>query len=242
VYRLDQAGCEADAPSGGQDCYAAAWRAGSGGNAIYGRVVRTQSRIVLQYWLFYYDNVLFLPVAGLGTFWQSHEGDWEVVNVILGKNEAPLKAAYSQHCSGQKLAWGNVRKAPARSTHPLVYVALGSHANYFAPGVGASGQIPVKAACIPAFVPQVMRPFVTDQVLGGSRVKSATILKIEGTPWSVFGGRWGETEYFFTPVAIPATPPFPAVPANTAVPVGVAPASPANQDNWNVAKVLVWPS
>jgi hypothetical protein len=61
-------------------------------------------------------------------------------------------------------------------------------------------------------------------------------------PWSGFGGRWGETEYFFTPVAIPTAPPFPAVPANTALPVGVAPASPANQDNWNVAKVLAWPS
>ncbi len=40
---------------------------------MYGRVVRTDTRIVLQYWLFYYDNPLLLPPTPVGTFWQSHE-------------------------------------------------------------------------------------------------------------------------------------------------------------------------
>ena len=254
AYRLDQVGCEADAPLAGRDCYAAAWERGAGGDAVYGRVVRTSSQILLQYWLFYYDNPLVLPpIPGLGTFWQSHEGDWEVVNVVLGPDEAPLEAAYSQHCSGQRKAWAGVEKWPAGSTHPVAYVALGSHANYFAPGVGALGAIPINPTCIPAFVPVTLRPFVVDQALDGSAtgavvgppaagrgVVHASITKIEDEWWASFGGRWGESEYFFTPVPI-SVPPFPPVPANTAVPLGLAPASPANQANWDPATVLGWP-
>jgi hypothetical protein len=244
-YRLDQAGCEADAPLAGRDCYTAAWSEGGGGDAVYGRVVRTDDRIVLQYWLFYYHNPLLLPPTPFGVFWQSHEGDWEVVNVILDADETPLEAAYSQHCTGQRKAWADVEKSPAGGTHPVAYVALGSHANFFAPGAGPLGAIPINPACIPAGVPAF--PFLVDQVLDGSAaggvvgppgsgVDGATIHRIEGTAWSVFGGRWGESEYFFTPVAIPP------VPANTAVPVGLAPASPANQANWNPATILGWPT
>lgn len=244
-YRLDQTACEADAPLAGRDCYAAAWTEGAGGNAVYGRVVRTDDRIVLQYWLFYYDNPLLLPPTPFGTFWQSHEGDWEVVNVIVDEDESPPEAAYSQHCSGQRKAWAAVEKSPAGSTHPVAYVALGSHANFFAPGVGPLGAIPINPACIPAGVPPF--PFIVDQVLDGrpagavvgppgSGVDGATIHTIEGHAWSTFGGRWGESEYFFTPIAIPP------VSANTAVPVGLAPASPANQANWHPATILAWPA
>lgn len=240
LYRLDQTACEADAPLAGQTCYAAAWGEGGGGDAVYGRVVRTEARIVLQYWLFYYDNPLILPPTPFGTFWQSHEGDWEVVNVILGADETPLEAAYSQHCSGQRKAWSGVDKSPAGGTHPVAYVALGSHANFFS----APGAIPINPACMPAGVPPL--PFIVDQVVDGSGVGAvvgppgsgvgaATIHPIDGQSWSTFGGRWGESEYFFTPIAIPP------VPANTAVPVGLAPASPALQSNWNPVTVLGWP-
>src|SRR5438034_7750054 len=76
-YRLNQVGCSAAAPLAGESCYANAWSTGSGGDAVYGRVARTDDRIVLQYWLFYYDNPLLLPQTPVGTFGQSHEGDWE---------------------------------------------------------------------------------------------------------------------------------------------------------------------
>ncbi|HEU6443437.1 MAG TPA: hypothetical protein VFL61_00105, partial [Gaiellaceae bacterium] len=112
-YRLDQVGCEADAPLAGGGCYADAWETGSGGDAMYGRVVHTPTRTVLQYWLFYYDNPLLLPATPFGIFWQSHEGDWEVVNVVLDDEGQPVEAAYSQHCSGQRKAWAGVQKAPA---------------------------------------------------------------------------------------------------------------------------------
>ncbi|HET8651164.1 MAG TPA: hypothetical protein VFM13_01180 [Gaiellaceae bacterium] len=244
-YRLDQVGCEADAPLAGQACYAAAWEEGSGGAAVYGRVARTPTRTVLQYWLFYYDNPLLLPATPVGTFWQSHEGDWEVVNVVLDLDEQPVEAAYSQHCSGQRTGWSDVEKSPVGSTHPVAYVALGSHANYFATGAGALGSIPISPACIPAAIAPILPslPFlqVVDQVLAGpsvgppgSGLTPATIQRIDGAPWSSFGGRWGESEYFFTPI------PLGPVPAG-AVPVGLAPASPPYQAHWNPGVVLGWP-
>jgi hypothetical protein len=248
LYRLDQIGCEADSALAGRACYADAWAEGSGGGAVYGRVVRTETHVVLQYWLFYYDNPLVLPtIPGVGTFWQSHEGDWEVVNVVLDSDEQPVEAAYSQHCLGQRKTWGAVTKSPAGSTHPVAYVALGSHANYFGQGVGPLGAIPINPQCIPPAVPTTLRPFVVDQVLDGSGVGAvvgppgtgidhATIHRIEGETWSTFGGRWGESEYFFTPVPLG-----PGIPAG-AIPFGLAPASPANQSNWDVSTILAWPT
>jgi hypothetical protein len=243
VYRLDQIGCEADAPLAGRDCYAAADAEHTHDPVVYGRAIRTDTRIVLQYWLFYYDNPLLLPPTPVGTFWQSHEGDWEVVNVVLGTDETPLEAAYSQHCSGQRKAWSAVATSPAGSTHPVVYVALGSHANYFSPGSGPRGGIPISPACIPAAIAPILPqlPFlqVVDQVIDGSSAGAVvgpprSVQRIEGKEWSVFGGRWGESEYFFTPI------PLGPIPAG-AVPIGLAPASPANQQNWLAQTVLAWP-
>lgn len=246
LYRLDQVGCEADSALAGAACYASAWAEGSGGAAVYGRVARTADRVVLQYWLFYYDNPLLLPATPVGTFWQSHEGDWELVNVVLDADGEPLEAAYSQHCSGQRRAWANVEKRD--DTHPVAYVALGSHANYFAPGSGALGLAAINPLCIPSFVLAVLPflPFlqVADQVLAGgaeagppgSGAEPATIHEIEGAPWAAFPGRWGESEYFFTPI------PLGPVPDGTAVPFGLAPATPPFQASWNVNTVLAWPS
>jgi len=230
TYRLDQVGCHAYAPLAGAACYAAAWAEGSGGDAVYGRVVRTETKIVLQYWLFYYDNPLLLPATPFGTFWQSHEGDWELVNVVLDTSGEPLEAAYSQHCSGQRRSWDDLEIRDG--THPVSYVALGSHANYFTPGTGVLGLVPI--TCIPSFVPPLPFLQIADQVLDGP-TGPATIHRIEGMPWSEFPGRWGESEYFFTPIALGP------VPAGTAVPFGLAPASPPNQASWNVDTVLGWP-
>jgi hypothetical protein len=243
-HRLNHAACIASAPLAGVSCYAAAAAEGGGGNAVYGRVVRTPTRIVLQYWLFYVHNPLILPPTPVGLFWQSHEGDWEVVNVVLNASGAPVEAAYSQHCTGERKQWADVEK---RGTHPVAYVALGSHANFFAPGSGALGAVPL--TCVPAAVQAIAAglPFplpLVDQVLGGGSelgppgrgYEPATIHRIEGTAWSVFGGRWGESEYFYTPIALP-----PLVPQPMAVPFGLAPLSPALQRNWDVATILAWP-
>ena len=85
--------------------------------------------LIIQYWYAYLYN----------DFWNVHEMDWETVMVVLegGGQCRPLLCAYSAHEGGHWLPWREVEKANDGSvladtgTHPIVYVASGSHANYF---------------------------------------------------------------------------------------------------------------
>ncbi|MFN3491975.1 MAG: hypothetical protein ACK40V_07120, partial [Anaerolineales bacterium] len=67
-----------------------------------------------------------------------HEGDWEMAAVYL-KNNQPYALLLSQHGAGNIEPWETVIKAIDRygkeTTHPVVYAALGSHANYSKPDV-----------------------------------------------------------------------------------------------------------
>jgi hypothetical protein len=92
--------------------------------------------VAVQYWFFYFgdDMVNF------------HLSDWEMVTVFFkrqnedegltpvkrqGEDEelTPVSCAYSCHFNGRLREWEDVTKAGG--THPVVYVARGSHANYF---------------------------------------------------------------------------------------------------------------
>ncbi|NJC96404.1 MAG: hypothetical protein FIB03_08710 [Anaerolineae bacterium] len=105
----------------------------------YGRVVREQDEdrnhwTILQYHYFYAFNDWRLGANGVN----HHEGDWEMVAVYL-KNDVPYAMLFSQHGSGAMELWGDVRRVKDENgnetTHPIVYAALGSHANYSKPEV-----------------------------------------------------------------------------------------------------------
>ena len=219
VWRLNQRACFAGASLGDLACYAAG-AADEPGVTVYGRVARDGGSIVLQYWLFYYDNLYRYPFLPLGSVWQSHEGDWEVVNVVLSKTKRPLSVGLSQHCSGETRPWAG---AELRHGHPTVYVALGSHANYFQPGLH-----PFDRACLPAevvaFFQQAGLPLPADvaglgTVLGPKRLGlvAAEVEPVtdESPAWIRFPGFWGELEYFNAP------PPIGTIPFGTS-PVGPA--------------------
>ena len=97
------------------------------GYFAYVHVVNNGDTIVIQYWLFYVFNNGPL---------NDHQGDIEVVQVFLDSAGNPLTILLSQHGAGQNAAWGDVEKA---EEHPVVYVAEGSHANYFRPYQGKIG-------------------------------------------------------------------------------------------------------
>lgn len=93
----------------------------------YVRVIQNAentSKTVIQYWLCYYFN----------DFYNNHEGDWEMVEVILGRDLDPEAAAYSQHGKSFMKHWDEPGFEKVGG-YPVVYVAQGSHANYFSEGV-----------------------------------------------------------------------------------------------------------
>ncbi|MBN8655800.1 MAG: hypothetical protein J0M11_08695 [Anaerolineae bacterium] len=105
----------------------------------YGRVVREKDKdgslwTVLQYHYFYAFNDWRLAANGFN----HHEGDWEMVAVYL-KKEEPYAVLLSQHGAGNIEPWDTTIKAldqDGKSTmHPVIYTALGSHANYSKPDV-----------------------------------------------------------------------------------------------------------
>ncbi len=137
---------------------------------VYARVTGHLSYTVVQYWFYYPFNDGPL---------NSHEGDWEMVQVLL-EGEEPVSAAYSQHFSGQKAAW---RQVLLRKGHPVVYVARGSHANYFRAYQGVLG---VQNDDVSGLGP-TLEPDDYQLVLLG---------ELDSHPadqrWLLFSGRWGE--------------------------------------------------
>jgi len=105
----------------------------------YGRVLRESDAdgnqwTILQYHFFYAFNDWRLAANGFN----HHEGDWELLAVYL-KNDEPCSVLLSQHGAGHIESWENMIKArdegDNETLHPVVYVALGSHANYSRPDV-----------------------------------------------------------------------------------------------------------
>jgi hypothetical protein len=207
------------------DCYASADAAAEGSPMAYGAVFRSRERTVLEYWLFYSFD-LYSTTDPPGEFWQDHEGDWEAVAVVLDAHAKPLHVATSRHCSGARRSWSRVRR---RGTHPLLYVALGSHANYF-----GTGEIAQDRRCWPPVALAIFDAYktpVNDHVAAGKTI-APVIVRVTGrTPaWMTFGGSWGETQY----VHFPGNAPFA---------FGFGPVGPAFHALWRrpLATVLSWP-
>jgi hypothetical protein len=238
-WRLNQRFCSPTTGSAGSACYAASWSAHDAPSTVYGRVARLETRLVLQYWFFYYDD--FYPYSPLAPdfIWQAHEGDWEVVNVVLARqDEEPLYVGYSQHCLGRTRGWSQTPRW--RGHHPIVFVALGSHANYFSPG-----EYVFDPTCLPppivAFFQQAGLPLPRDHVAKGAaagpealRAEATNVVRVTETSpsWMRFPGNWGELEYVHAPS-----------PVGTQV-LGQSPLGPALHAVWTdpLGTLASWPS
>ena len=145
---------------------------------VYGHARKdSQGRLWLQYWLFYYYNDFqLLGAIGGG----KHEGDWELVQIRLNASEQPEQAVYSQHKEAESKAWASVKKS---GTSPLVYVARGSHANYFGAGSHFTG-------------------IWIDRADGkGPQISPRLEVLSDAAPaWVLWPGFWGDTKSTGSPV------------------------------------------
>ncbi len=132
------------------------------GYTVYANVDTVNN--VIQYWFFYAFN---------GGDLNRHEGDWEMVQVVLSSGQ-PAEVMFSQHYAGQKALWSQVEK---EGEHVKVYVARGSHANYIKPYSGKVG-------------------LASDTVADNGRILQPTdytIQVLNTQAWLSFRGRWGWT-------------------------------------------------
>ena len=141
------------------------------GYYVYVHVVTDGEYTVIQYWLFYaYNNGQF----------NDHQGDIEVVQIFLDSIGTPKTALFSQHFAGENTGWGDVEKV--NDTHPVVYVAQGSHANYFRPYQGKMG---IENDLVGSDGKTILPDELTALMLGENGGQ------LPGQSWLDFAGRWG---------------------------------------------------
>ena len=146
-------------------------------NNVYGRITKPDNKhIVLQYWFFYsYNN------------WENgHEGDWEMIQIILNKTtEEPIIASYSIHLGGQKHDWNDILK---NETHPKVFITKGGHGNWANPGNNSFG--------FGIFNIELLCPLFIDETSDDGKILSSkdySLIEInDNTSWVGFKGKWGE--------------------------------------------------
>jgi hypothetical protein len=107
---------------------AALERAGKAPLVTYAHIATERGKpgLAVQYWFFYYFN----------EFNDLHEGDWEGMQLTFDANspqqalvQGPDQIAVFQHGGGEKTSWQDA-KVQKEGTHPVVYVAAGSHATF----------------------------------------------------------------------------------------------------------------
>jgi hypothetical protein len=226
--RLDTRGCSPAVNLDG--CYARR----STTPTVYGRAWSAPGGgTVLQYWLFYplddWRNSTTKP-----TIWHMHEGDWEEISVLLSAAGAPTQVAASQHDLGVHRAWSRVRIA--NRTHPVVWIALGSHANYLTPGYHGSAGIPHVISPLFSGVPLPEPDFTASQ----TTVSAPTVVDLSSNPppWLSFAGAWGDGSYILLRqnVAGAAT--------TTHLRIGDSPPGPAFHSIWRdpLVQFRSWPA
>lgn len=96
---------------------------------VYGRYYEPppphDDKIILQYWFFYPYN----------DWYNNHEGDWEMIQITLGKAPEEPKAekiCYSHHRSGNWDNWSRVDLF--QGTHPKIFITKGAHGSWITPG------------------------------------------------------------------------------------------------------------
>ena len=89
---------------------------------------------VLQYWFFYpYNDFVFLDIHGITQQGNRHEGDWEMIQIIIDQlSRNPIYSTYSWHWGGSTNSW---EELTLNGSHPNVFVGKGGHASWKNEGV-----------------------------------------------------------------------------------------------------------
>jgi hypothetical protein len=142
-------------------------------------------QLALQYWLYYIFN----------DWNNTHEGDWEMVQLVFDADDArealsrkPVAVGYSQHEGAERATWGEDKLEVVGDTHPVVYPAAGSHANFFESALFLGKSAEQGVGCDDTSGPSVdVRPVV--RTISSDRAEAEAAF-----PWIRYEGRWGELQ------------------------------------------------
>ena len=145
-------------------------------------------QLSLQYWLYYVFN----------DWNNTHEGDWEMIQLVFPAADAraalsvaPTETGYSQHDGAEHAAWGDSKLEIVGGTHPVVYPAAGSHANFYGSSLHIGSSASEGVGCDDTSGPSLqVRPVVLTIPSDPAAAKAAF-------PWITFEGRWGELQPAF---------------------------------------------
>jgi hypothetical protein len=144
---------------------------------VYWHLARQPStgRVAIEYWLLYLYN----------DFYDQHEADWEGITVFLS-GSTPIGVSYSAHQGRRRSAWANQTSS---GTHPIVYVARGSHANYPRPGSYSIRVCWTLSGRHCAATPKV------DTATGTGRQLTPSAYDLQEFGGSPYTGNWGSGTY-----------------------------------------------
>ena len=159
--------------------------------AVYAHVATDADfpgQLALQFWLYYVFN----------DWNNTHEGDWENIQIIFEADDArqalsrePVSVGYSQHEGSEKATWGEEKLELVDGTHPVVYPAAGSHANFFDSALFLGSSAEQGVGCDDTTGPSFdIRPVV--RTIPSDPDQARTLF-----PWIGFEGRWGEFQRAF---------------------------------------------
>jgi hypothetical protein len=157
----------------------------------YARIVTDPAhpgQLALQYWFFYLFN----------DFNDKHEGDWEMIQLDFDASTPaqalrtkPLLVGFSQHEGAESAHWGDSKLQIQGGTHPVVYPALGSHANYYTSALHLGRSAAQGVGCDDTNSPSTqLRPQV-------ALIPTGQAAYLRAYPWLGFDGHWGEEHEAF---------------------------------------------
>jgi len=141
-------------------------------------------KLAIQYWLYYTFN----------DFTDKHESDWEMIQVDFdlptprrALNSDPYEVDAAQHAGGERSAWSDP-KLEKRGTHPVIYAATGSHADYFGSALYLGRSASEGFGCDDTRDADASVPMRTDLLPRRRPPRSSPYA------WLAYDGRWGEQE------------------------------------------------
>ena len=154
----------------------------------YAHVASEQGQTALQYWFFYIYN----------DYNNKHEGDWEMIQLDFPAADPtaalathPTEVGYSQHNGAEGASWNDSKLERVDGTHPVVYPAEGSHANFYQPALYLGSSAAEGVGCDNTRGPfRQIDPLVDVIPTTPEEVRAQD-------PWLLFRGSWGEAHPAF---------------------------------------------